>query len=78
MIDLERFIKDRQDALRSRPRNWRDDVIDWWRGLDSGDLIDRATEFFALGSVILGCACFVMLLVLCGLAIEQALTAAAR
>jgi hypothetical protein len=34
MIDLERLIAQKQDALRGRPLNWRDGFIDWMRRVD--------------------------------------------
>jgi hypothetical protein len=33
-VDLLELISRRQDELRGRPRNWRDDVSDWWRVFD--------------------------------------------
>jgi len=30
MDDLYKLIGDKQDQLRGRPRNWRDDLSDWY------------------------------------------------
>ena len=34
MTDLEKLIRDRQDALRGRPRDRIDDFMDWQRRMD--------------------------------------------
>jgi hypothetical protein len=34
VIDLERLIAEKQDALRGRPLNWRDDFVDWMKRVD--------------------------------------------
>jgi hypothetical protein len=34
VIDLEKLIADRQDALRGRSRDWIDDFGDWRRNVD--------------------------------------------
>lgn len=39
MIDLETLIRDKQDALRGRPRDWIDDFKDWRIGVDLTSVI---------------------------------------
>ena len=34
MTDLEKLIRDRQDELRGRPRDWIDSFVDWHREMD--------------------------------------------
>lgn len=34
MTDLEKLLRDKQDALRGRPRDWIDDFGDWRRRVD--------------------------------------------
>jgi hypothetical protein len=34
MADLEKLIRDRQDELRGRPRDWIDDFTAWHRRMD--------------------------------------------
>jgi hypothetical protein len=34
VTDLERLIRERQEALRGRPRDWIDDFGDWRRRID--------------------------------------------
>jgi len=34
VTDLEKLIRDRQDALRGRRRDWIDDVVDWQQRVD--------------------------------------------
>lgn len=37
MTDLAEIIRRKQDQIRGRPRNWKDDLSDWWRDLDFVD-----------------------------------------
>jgi hypothetical protein len=48
VIDLGKLIADRQDQLRGRPRNWRDDFNDWRARIDWDGVILR------LGVVVIG------------------------
>ena len=34
MTDLEKLIRDKQDALRGRRRDWIDNFVDWQRDMD--------------------------------------------
>jgi len=34
MTDLEKLIRDRQDQLRGRQRDWIDNFVDWHRDMD--------------------------------------------
>lgn len=45
--DLERLIRDKQDALRGRPRDWIDDVSDWLRAVDWTAIVLIAAAFAA-------------------------------
>ena len=38
-MNLEDIISRRQDELRGRHRNWRDDLSDWWRSFSFNDLL---------------------------------------
>lgn len=37
MDDLEEIIRRAQDRVRGRPRNWRDDLHDWWSNFSFHD-----------------------------------------
>ena len=44
--DLCDLITRKQDELRGRPRNWRDDLGDWWRYLDWEQIAFRVVMAF--------------------------------
>lgn len=48
MTDLEELIRQRQDLLRGRPRTWRDDVREWWRGFALADFIETWATVLSL------------------------------
>jgi hypothetical protein len=46
--DLEALIRNRQDALRGRPLNWRDHLIDWLKRTDWSDVAFCTLMFIGL------------------------------
>lgn len=40
-MKLEEIIRQGQDRLRGRPRDWRDDIQDWWQDFRLSDLFWR-------------------------------------
>lgn len=52
MTNLEDIIRRGQDRLRGRPRNWRDDLGDWWRGFSLYDLIFNVYAALSIAYVV--------------------------
>jgi hypothetical protein len=52
-MDLERLIREKQDALRGRPRDWIDDVGDHCRRFDWISALIIASPFVASGLLLL-------------------------
>lgn len=53
MIDLERLIRERQDVLRGRPRDWIDDFGDWRRRIDWINVVGIAVIVVSVLAVVL-------------------------
>lgn len=53
VMDLERLIRERQDELRGRPRDWIDDASDWCRRFDWVSAVIIASPFVASALLVL-------------------------
>lgn len=58
MSDLGEIIRRRQDQLRGRPRDWRDDLRDWHRRFDLWEFVWRVYIALVL-SYFTGCVVLV-------------------
>lgn len=51
-FNLESTIRRRQDELRGRRRNWRDELIDRWNSFSFYDLVCQVYWFLVMAYVI--------------------------
>lgn len=63
MTDLEKFLRERQDKLRT-PRDWRTSISIWWTNFNLGDTIERCLPFLVFVFVFIAVAMMLWLILL--------------